>query len=45
MSYCAASTNGCLDLRRCALAPNGQVGVEWSRFPGSLARRAGESVA
>jgi len=29
MSYCATSTNGCLDLRRLG----GQVSAEWSRCP------------
>jgi len=47
MSFCAASTNGCLDLRRRAFAPGGQVSAEWSRCPGSMAmaRLARESVA
>jgi len=42
---CAAGTNGCLDLRRRAFALGGQVSAEWSRCPGSIARRARESVA
>ena len=45
MSCCVASTNGCLDLRCRAFAPGGQVSAEWSRCPGSMARRARESVA
>jgi len=45
MSYCAAGTNGCLDLRRCAAAPDGRVSAEWSRCPGSMARRTRDSVA
>ena len=35
MSCCAASRNGCLDLRRRAFAHGGQVSAEWSRCPGS----------
>ena len=42
---CAAGTNGCLDLRRRAAAPNGRVSAEWSRCPGSMARRPRDSVA
>jgi len=45
MSCCAAGTNGCLDLRRCAFALDGRVSAEWSRCPDSMARRAGDSVA
>ena len=45
MSCCAADTNGCLDLRRFAFALDGQGGAEWSRSPGSMARRARDSVA
>ena len=45
MSCCAAGTNGCLDLRRRVAAPDGRVSAEWSRFPGSMARRPGDSVA
>jgi len=44
MSCCAAGTNGCLDLRRCAFALGGRVSVEWSRCPGSMLRRARDSV-
>jgi len=40
MSCCAAVTNGCLDLRRRAFALDGRVSAEWSRCPGSMARRA-----
>ena len=42
---CAARTNGCLELRCRAFPPDGQVRTEWSRCPGSLARRARDSVA
>ena len=45
MSCCAAGTNGCLDLRCRATALNGQVSTEWSRCPGSMARRPRDSVA
>jgi len=45
MSCCAAGTNGCLDLRRRAFALEGRVSVEWSRWPGSIVRRARDSVA
>jgi len=45
MSCCAAGTNGCLDLRRRASAFDGRVSAEWSRCPGSMAWRAGDSVA
>ena len=45
MRCCAARTNGCLDLRRRASALDGQVSSEWSRCPGSMARRARDSVA
>ena len=39
-----AGTNGCLDLRRCASALDGQVSIEWSRCS-SVAWHARESVA
>ena len=45
MSCCAANTNGCLNLRWRAFAPGGQMSAEWRRCPGSMARRAGDSVA
>jgi len=45
MSCCAAGTNGFLDLRRRASALNGRVSPEWSRYPGSMARRPRDSVA
>jgi len=45
MSCCAAGTNGCLDLRRRTFALDGQANAEWSRCPGSTARRARDSVA
>jgi len=45
MSCCAANTNGCLDLRRRASTLDRRVSVEWSRCPGSVARRARDSVA
>ena len=35
MSCCAAGTNECLDLRRCAFALDGRVSAEWSRCPDS----------
>ena len=44
MSYCAAGTNGHFNLRRRAFAL-GQVSAEWSRFPGSKAQHARDSVA
>ena len=44
-SCSAAGTNGCLDLRRRATALNGRVNAEWSSCPGSMARRARDSVA
>jgi len=43
MRCCAAGT--CLDVRRRAFAVDGRVSAEWSRCPGSIARRAGGSVA
>ena len=45
MSCCAAGTNGCLDLRRRAFALGGRVSAEWSRCPGSMARRPRDGVA
>jgi len=33
---CAASADGCLDLRRRAIPAGGQVGTEWSRWHGML---------
>jgi len=45
MSCWAAGANRCLDLRRRASALDGRVSPEWSRCPGSIARRAGDSVA
>ena len=45
MSCCAAGTYGCLDLRRRATALDGWVSAEWSRCPGSIARRPRDSVA
>jgi len=42
---CGAGTNGCLDDRRRAFALDGRVSAEWSRCPGSIARRARDSVA
>jgi len=45
MSCCAAGTNGCLDLRRRAAAPDGRVSAERSRCPGSMARCPRDSVA
>ena len=40
-----AGTNGCLDLRRRAFALDGRVIAKWSRSPGSMVRRARDSVA
>ena len=45
MSSCAAGTDGCLDLRRRASVLDGRVSAEWSRCPGSMARRPRDSVA
>jgi len=45
MSCCAAGTNGYLDLRRRASALDRRVSAEWSRCPGSMARRAKDNVA
>jgi len=45
MSCCAAGTNGCIDFRRRAFALDGRVSTEWSRCPGSMARRGRDSVA
>ena len=45
MRCCAAGTNGCLVLRRRAVALDGRVSAERSRCPGSMARRARDSVA
>jgi len=43
MSCCAAGTNGCLDLRHYAAAPDERVSAEWSRCPGSMAQRPRDS--
>ena len=45
MRCCAVGTNGCLNLMRRAFALDGRVSAEWSRCPGSMARRAIDSVA
>ena len=45
ISCCAVGTNGCVGLRCRAFPLGGQVSAEWSRCLGSVARRAGESVA
>ena len=45
MSCWAAGTNGCLHLRRRASALDGRVSAEWSRCPGSMARRPRDNVA
>jgi len=42
---CVAGTNGCLNMRRPAFILDGRVSVEWRRCPGSMARRARDSVA
>jgi len=44
MICCAASTNGCLDLRRRAFALDRPVSAEWSRCPDSMARGAMDNV-
>ena len=44
MRCCRAGTNGCLDLRRRVFALNRQVSDEWSKCPGSMARRTRDSV-
>jgi len=41
----AAGTDGCLDFKRRASEHDGRVSAEWSRRPGSIARRARDSVA
>ena len=45
MSCCAVGTNGCLGLRLRVFALGGQVSAEWSRCPGSMARRSRDSMA
>jgi len=45
MSCCAAVTNGFLNLRLHAFPPDVQVSAELSRYPGSMARCARDSVA
>ena len=45
MRCCAAGTNGCLDLRRCAFTLDGRMSAEWRSCPGSMARRATDGVA
>ena len=45
MSCCATGINGCLDLRCRPFPLDGRVSAEWSRCPGSMARRAKDSVA
>ena len=45
MSCCAVGTSGCVDLSCRELALDGQVSAEWSRCPGSMARRPRDSVA
>ena len=42
---CAAGTIGCLALRCRAFPPCELMRAGWSRFPGPMARRAGESAA
>jgi len=42
---CGAGTIGCLDLRCRAFSPCELMRAGWSKFPGPMARRAGESVA
>jgi len=46
MSSCAAGTNACLHLRCRAFPLDGrQVSAKWSRCPGAMAWRAGDSMA
>ena len=45
MSCCAAGTNGCLDLWCHAFPLGGLTSAEWSRWPGSMARRPRHNVA
>jgi len=45
MSCFAVGTIGCLHLRRRTSALKWWVSAEWSRWPGSMARRARDSVA
>ena len=45
MSCCAGGINGCLDLRRLAFPIDGQASAKWNRYPGSMGRRDGDSVA
>ena len=45
MRCCAAGTDGCLDLRSRAFTLDGRVSAVWSRFSGSMARCARDSVA
>ena len=45
MTCCAAGTNGCLDLMGRAFVHGGRMSAEWSRCPGSMARRPRDSVA
>jgi len=45
MSCCAASINGCLDLRRRAFALGGQVSADRGRCPGLIPLRDRDSVA
>ena len=45
MSCCVAGTYGCLDMRRRAFIPCGQMTAEWSKCPCSMGRRSRESVA
>ena len=42
---CAAGTNGCLNSRRRVFPQGRKVSAEWSRCPGSIARRARDSVS
>jgi len=44
MRCCAVGTNRYLDLNRRVSALDGRASAEWSRCPGSTARRAGDSV-
>jgi len=45
MCCCAAGTNEGLDFRYRAFALDGRVSAKWRRCPGSMARRARDSVA
>ena len=45
MSCCATGTKWCLDLRRRESALDGRESAEWTRYPGSMTRRARDGGA